>query len=385
MPSARIRTTHVGSLPRDPALTAMLLARGSGEAVDEARLQQDIDAGVTRAIDAQIAAGLDIVNDGEQARPGFSTYVTARMNGFGGTSQRRSFSDLAKYPGFAKHWAWTFRGIPMLANVQPQAIAAVHYHGEAQADAECRRLVRHLQARCGDGGAARGFMTAASPGIISTTMQNAHYDSHENYVFALARELRKEYEIVVNAGLLLQIDAPDLALERSVAYQDQSEREFLDVVELHVAALNEALANIPAERVRLHCCWGASERPHDDDIGLEKILPLLTQAHVGALAIPLASPRHQHEYSVLRRMPLPAHMTLIPGVIDNTTNVIEHPEVVANRIAQAVAALGDPSRVIAAPDCGFATFAGFQRVAEDVVYAKLRTCSEGAALASARL
>jgi 5-methyltetrahydropteroyltriglutamate--homocysteine methyltransferase len=382
MTGSNIRTTHVGSLPRGSELTGMLLARESGKPVDEEALQRDVDAAVRQVIEAQIAAGVDIINDGEQSRPGFSTYITDRMKGFGGASKRRSASDFAKYPGFAKYWAWVFRGIPMHANTAPQAVGPIEYHGEAQARSECERLLRHLRGKKG----LQGFMTAPSPGIISTTMQNAYYDSHERYVFALARELRKEYEVIANSGLLLQIDAPDLAMERNVEFQDNSDQEFLDVVEMHIAALNEALVNIPRERIRLHCCWGASERPHCDDIELGAILPILRKARVAALSIPFSNPRHQHEYGVLRKMPLPPDMKLIPGVIDNTTNFIEHPQVVANRILEAVSAMGgDPDRVIAGTDCGFATFAGFERVAEDVAFAKLRSCREGADLASAQL
>ena len=382
MPRSHIPTTHVGSLPRGTELTAMLLARASGQSVDDIALQREVEAAVGQVIAAQIAAGVDIINDGEQSRPGFSTYITDRMNGFGGVSKRRSASDFAKYPGFAKHWAWVFRGIPMHANTAPQAIGPIEYHGEAQARAECERLLGHLRGN----DTLQGFMTAPSPGIIATTMQNAHYDSHERYVFALARELRKEYETIANAGLLLQIDAPDLGMERNVLFQDNSDREFLDVVAMHIAALNEALIDIPRERVRLHCCWGAMERPHCDDIALESILPIIRNARVGALSLPFSNARHQHEIDVLRKLPLPPEMKLIPGVIDNTTNFIEHPQVVANRILEAVAAMGgDADRVIAGVDCGFATFAGFERVAGDVAFAKLKSCREGADLASAQL
>ncbi len=382
MTRLHIPTTHVGSLPRGPELTAMLLARASGKPTDDDALQREVEAAVLQVVEAQVAAGVDVINDGEQSRPGFSTYITERMSGFGGVSKRRFASDFTKYPGFAKHWAWVFRGIPMLANVAPQAIGPIAYHGELHARADCERLLGHLRRKAG----LQGFMTAPSPGIIATTMQNAHYDSHEDYVFSLARALRNEYEVITNTGLLLQIDAPDLAMERNVQFQDSSDRDFLDVIEIHIAALNEALTNISRERVRLHCCWGAMERPHDDDIDLGAILPIIRDARVGALSLPFSNPRHAHEYEVLRRMPLPAEMKLIPGVIDNTTNFIEHPQLVANRILEAVSTIGgDAERVIAGVDCGFATFAGFERVAEDVAFAKLKACREGADLASAQL
>ena len=381
MKNLRILVTHAGSLPRSASLTESLLAREAGKPVDEPALQREIDAAVAQVIEAQLSAGVDIVNDGEQSRPGFSTYITGRMKGFGGASARKSATDFARFPGFAQYWAWVFRGIHMHANTQPKAVAPLQYHGEDEARAECARLQAHLGRRPG----AQGFITAPSPGIISTTMQNAHYESHERYVFALAAELRKEYQVIAACGLNLQIDAPDLAMERSVEFQDRSERDFVKIVELHVAALNEALRGIPQERVRLHCCWGASERPHFDDIELAAILPAIREARVGALSVPFANPRHQHEYAVLRQIPLPDSMVLIPGVIDNTSNFIEHPEVVARRLLEAADVMGDPSRVIAGTDCGFATFAGFQRVAGDVVFAKLKACREGADLAAARL
>lgn len=228
-------------------------------------------------------------------------------------------------------------------------------------------------------------MTAPSPGIVATTMLNAHYDSHEAYLAALARELRTEYRSIHDAGLVLQIDAPDLAMERTMFFQGMEEAAFLRACEQHVAALNAALEGIPADRVRLHCCWGNWEGPHIHDIPLERVLPILCQAAVGALSIEFANPRHAHEYDALAHHGLPGHMVLLPGVIDSTSNFVEHPELVARRIEQAVAAVGDRERVIASTDCGFGTFAGFEWVAEDVVWAKLRTLGEGARLASARL
>ena len=220
------------------------------------------------------------------------------------------------------------------------------------------------------------FMTAASPGIIATTLLNAHYDSHEAYVLALARQMRKEYELIAR-DFILQIDAPDLALERTVLFQDKSVAEFLKIAEVHVAALNEALAGIPRERIRLHCCWGNYDGPHIHDVPLADILPVLTQAKVGALSIEFANPRHQHEYAALKKAKLPPEFLLLPGVIDSKTNFVEHPEVVANRICEAVDAIGDRSRVIASVDCGFGTFAGSELVAEDVVWAKLTELPRG--------
>ncbi|MBI4609576.1 MAG: methionine synthase, partial [Candidatus Rokubacteria bacterium] len=213
----------------------------------------------------------------------------------------------------------------------------------------------------------------------------AYYDSHERYVMALAREMRKEYELIHGCGLLLQLDCPDLAMERTRFFQDEPLERFLQVVELHIEALNRAIANIPPERVRQHVCWGNYDGPHVHDVPLEAVLPLFYRARVGALSLPFANPRHQHEYRVLKRHPLPESMLLLPGVIDSTTNYVEHSEVVADRICQAVEAVGDRSRVIASTDCGFGTFAGSENVAENVVWAKLRALTEGAAIATARL
>jgi 5-methyltetrahydropteroyltriglutamate--homocysteine methyltransferase len=228
-------------------------------------------------------------------------------------------------------------------------------------------------------------MTAASPGVIATIMLDAHYGSHERYIRALGREMRKEYALIVERGFVLQLDCPDLAMERARFFQDDPLEQFLDAVALHVDAINDAIAGLPADRIRLHLCWGNYDGPHTHDVPLEPLLPIVYRARVGALSLPLASPRHQHELKAFRNHPLPADMLFVPGVIDSTTNVVEHPEVVADRIVAAVETIGDRSRVIAGVDCGFGTFAGSQLVEESVVWAKLRTLREGADLATARL
>ena len=228
-------------------------------------------------------------------------------------------------------------------------------------------------------------MTAPSPGIIASTMLNAHYATHEAYLAAIAREMKNEYLAIHQAGLILQIDAPDLAMDRTMFYRDKSDADFIKAVELHVAMINDAIAGIPRERVRLHVCYGNWEGPHIHDIALEKILPALYQAAVGALSIEFANPRHAHEYAALKRVPLPADMILIPGVIESTSNFVEHPEVVARRIEEAVAAVGDRERVIASADCGFGTFTRREWVVEPVVWLKLGSIRAGADVASARL
>jgi 5-methyltetrahydropteroyltriglutamate--homocysteine methyltransferase len=263
----------------------------------------------------------------------------------------------------------------------PEAQAELHYLDTAPIEQEIARLQR----AAGPANFVECFMTAPSPGIISSTMLNAFYNSQEAYLAAIAREMRNEYLAIHKAGLLLQIDSPDLAMDRSMFYRDLSDAEFIKAAELHVAAINKGIEGIPRDRVRLHCCWGNWDGPHIHDVPLELILPVLYQANVGALSIEFANPRHQHEYQALRRHPLPKHMALIPGTIDTTTNIVEHPQVVARRIQEAVAAVGDRERVIASADCGFGTFTGREWVIEPAVWLKLKSLREGADIASAQL
>jgi 5-methyltetrahydropteroyltriglutamate--homocysteine methyltransferase len=377
----RILTTHVGSLPRNAILTDLLIRDEAGETIDKAELARQRVSAVRSVVAKQIAAGVDIVNDGEQPRVGFQTYVAQRMTGFGGESARPRPRDYAEFPDFATQMRQRFPRRSKVSNA-PQAVGDVRYSDLGLVEDECRMFREALAASPQK--PAEAFMTSASPGVIATTMLNKYYDSHENYVFTLARQMRKEYELIAR-DFILQIDAPDLAMERTMLFQDLSTPEFLKIAELHVAALNEALVNIPRERVRLHCCWGNWEGPHNHDIPLVDVLPVLYQARVGALSLEFANPRHQHEYAAFARHRLPPEFILLPGVIDSTTNYIEHPEVVANRIVEAVAAVGDRSRVIASTDCGFGTFAGNEFVAADVVWAKLRSCREGADMATRRL
>jgi len=377
----RILTTHVGSLPRNPVLSELLIRDEAGEAVDKAALAREAEAAVRHVVAEQAAAGIDVLNDGEQPRVGFQTYVAQRMTGFGGESRRPRSPDYTRFPIWAAQVAHRLSRRAKVTNA-PQAVADVAYDDLTAAREECRMFRAALDGLAAP--PAEAFMTAASPGIIATTMLNAHYDSHEAYVFALARQMKKEYELIAG-DFLLQIDAPDLAMERGVLFQDKSNAEFVKIAEMHVAALNEALADIPPERVRLHCCWGNYEGPHLHDIPMREILPVLYGARVGGLSIEFANPRHQHEYAALKANKLPDRFVLLPGVIDSLTNFVEHPEVVANRICEAVDVVGDRSRVIASVDCGFGTFAGSQFVAEDVVWPKLKACREGADIATKRL
>ena len=378
----RMLTTHVGSLPRSARLTELLLRQERGEAIDEAELARQVETAVETVVRKQLEVGIDIGNDGEQPRVAFHTYVARRMRGFGGGWVRPVRRDVTEFPDFAAMWRARQQSTARPRQT-PQAVAEVEYADLHDAEQECDLFLRYTEGQPQQ--FTERFMTAAAPGIIATAMGNAYYDSHERYVFAVAKQMQKEYELIHAKGFILQLDCPDLAMERAMLFQDAPLQRFQEVVETHIAALNAAIANIPADRVRLHVCWGNSEGPHTHDVPLEAILPLLYQAKVGALSIELANPRHQHEYAVFKRYPLPDSMLFLPGVIDTTTNYVEHPDVVANRLCQAVDAVGDRSRVIASTDCGFGTYAGWNFVAESVVWAKLRTLVEGAAIASARL
>jgi len=378
----RILTTHVGSLPRPGALRDLLVRQDRGDAVDAAALAREAEAAVRHVVRKQVEAGIDVGNDGEQPRVGFSTYPARRMRGFGGESKRRMSRDIADHPDYAARLSRQRAGAARI-NDAPQAVAEVAYVDTTEAEAECALFRRGVAAEGVQ--FAEAFMTAASPGVIATIMLDAHYGSHERYVRALGREMRKEYELIVARGFVLQLDCPDLAMERARFFQDEPLERFLDAVALHVDAINEAIANIPRDRVRLHLCWGNYDGPHTHDVPLEPLLPVIYRARVGALSLPLASPRHQHELRVFRRHPLPDGMLFVPGVVDSTTNVVEHPEVVADRIVAAVETIGDRTRVLAGVDCGFGTFAGSQLVEESVVWAKLRALREGAELATKRL
>lgn len=376
--TTRILTTHVGSLPRSAALSDLLIRQEAGETIDAAALAREVEAATARVVAAQVKAGVDIGNDGEQSRVGFQTYVPRCMCGFGGESKRPPARDQIEFPGYMAQMAARFPHSARVVNA-PAALSAVSYVDGAPIRADAARL-KTLGA-----GFAETFMTAPSPGIVATTMINQHYDSHEAYLMALAAALGNEYRAIHEAGHVLQIDSPDLAMERHRFFGGLDEPAFLKQLELHVAAINAALAGIPRDRVRLHVCWGNNDGPHIYDIAMATILPELYRANVGALSIEFANPRHAHEYDAIRANPLPAHMLLIPGVLDTTTNFVEHPQVVARRLREAVAAVGERERVIAGTDCGFGTFAGREYVAEEVVWLKLAAAAEGARIATQAL
>jgi 5-methyltetrahydropteroyltriglutamate--homocysteine methyltransferase len=380
--SDRILTTHVGSLPRNQVLTDLLIRREAREKIDASAVAAEMDRSVRTVVDAQVAAGIDIGNDGEQQRVGFQTYIPARMSGFAGESKRKVGRDFQEVPELNEQFLRRFPRRAKISNA-PQAVAEVRYLDTKDIKEEIARFKRCAAAARTP--FAEMFMTAPSPGIVATTMMNTYYASHEAYLLALAREMRPEYLAIHEAGLILQIDAPDLAMERTMTFQDQSDAEFVRTCELHMATINDALDGVPRERVRLHCCWGNWEGPHIHDIALAPILPVLYQARVGALTIEMANPRHQHEYEALRANPPPKDWLLIPGVIDSTTNFVEHPRVVARRLLEAVSVVGDKERVIASTDCGFGTFAGREWVAPSIVWKKLASMREGADIASAKL
>lgn len=342
--------------------------------MDGAEFERSVAEATAAVIAAQVEAGIDIGNDGEQARESFVTYVQHRMSGFGGTSRRAQKRDLLDHLDYMELIAKRRGQVNLMA--APAAVSEVTYRGQAEVEAECDLVA----------GApfAETFMTAASPGIVASVMQNQHYDSLDDYLQALSGALAVEYRGIVERGLLLQIDAPDLALERHEMFGDRPLVEFLDWVALAVNAINQALAGIDPARVRLHVCWGNYEGPHTHDVALDALLPFLYQANVGGLVLSLANPRHAHEISCFERQPLPDDWVLVAGVIDTTTNYVEHPQVVADRIAMACAAVGDPRRVVAGTDCGFDTSAGIGDIAPSVVWEKLRALKAGADLATAR-
>jgi 5-methyltetrahydropteroyltriglutamate--homocysteine methyltransferase len=378
----KILTTHAGSLPRGEPLSSLLIDDEDGKRIDPKKIDEVADERVAYVMEKEAEAGVDIANDGEQGRVGFQTYVPQRMSGFGGVSSRPYGKEFIEFAKFTERMQ---ARIPKTSKVfdAPEAIGELSYHGEAALQKEIDRSMRNAENP--NAYATERFMNAPSPGIIATTMMNAYYETDQAYLNAIVREMSKEYRAVVDAGFVLQIDAPDLAMERVLLYQDLTDAEFAEKVEEHVDALNRAIEGIAPDRVRLHVCWGNWEGPHCYDVPMEVVLPPIYQANVGAIGLEFANPRRQHETAALKANNPPDHMAVIPGVIDSKSNFIEHPEVVAQRIEAVVDAIGDRERVIAGVDCGFGTFVGWEWVAEDVVWAKLKTLREGADIATARL
>lgn len=383
----RILTTHAGSLPRPKELTRLFAERSRGEAVDPAEVDRLGRDAVQSIVPRQIAAGVDVLNNGEQQRESFFLYLRDRVSGFGGSWERPSRADVDRYPGFKQRWieqTTSSASKALVSNVagMPMAIGEVRYGSDQAIRAECADFQAALDVADASQ-IVEPFMNAPSPGIIATAIRNAHYDTDEAYLEAVGEALRVEYETIVGAGYILQIDAPDLALERHVTFKDEPDSRFVAFVESVVSVINKALANVPADRVRIHACWGNSESPHDSDVPLAVILPALLEAKVGGFFLPFANGRHAHEYKLFAGK-LRDDQILVAGVIDVLTNLVEHPEVVADRLERVAAVVGR-ERVMAGTDCGFDTAAGWGRVAEDVVWAKLEALRDGARIASDRL
>ena len=375
----RILTTHVGSLPRSAAVTDLVFAAERGEPIDAAQFDQVIGAAVDDAVARQVAAGIDIVSDGEMSKISYATYIKDRITGFDGDSPRSAPKDLEAFPGFLKRQD---KGGGTPTYRRPKCVGAVQPKTQAPLNEDLDHLARALAAHKPAG----GFMNAASPGVIALFQPNEYYPSQDAYLEALAEAMRPEYEAIVQAGHFLQLDSPDLGLGRHMMYKDRSDADYLLLIGGHVEALNHALRNVPADRVRMHVCWGNYEGPHHCDVEMGVILPTLMKAKPAGLLFETSNPRHQHDWNYFVEMAdlIPDDKILIPGVIDSTTNFIEHPRVVAERIERFAGIIGR-ERVIGGTDCGFSTFAGFGVVDPDIVYAKLATLAEGAALASKRL
>jgi len=373
-----IATTHVGSLPRGSLLTPLLLARDKGESYDPDAFDAVVGAAVEDGVDRQIEAGVTIVSDGELGKVGYSTYMIERLEGFGGHVDRKPAADLAEHPELARKLSvmmgsQEFTRASCIAPVRLRTLAPLHD--------DIRRFKAALAGRA-EG--TRAFMNSASPGLITAFQVNRHYATHDAYLADIVDAMRPEYEAIVDAGFELQLDCPDLAMSRHTGYQEQSEAEFLKTAAANVAALNAATANIPADRMRMHVCWGNYEGPHDHDIALEKIIDIIIGARPATILFESANPRHEHEWKVWRDADLPDDKVLAPGLIDSCSNYVEHPELVAQRIERFAGFVGK-DRVVASTDCGFGTFAGYGKIDPDVTWKKLRALRAGADIADKRL
>lgn len=377
--TGRILTTHVGSLPRSKPVTDLVFAQERGEAIDQAEFDAVIGAAVDDIVARQVAAGIDLVSDGEMSKISYATYIKDRITGFDGDSPRTPPADLEMFPSFLERQA---KGGGTPTYRRPKCVGPIAVKSMAPLEADLAHMAAAMEAHRPVG----GFMNSASPGVIALFQPNEHYPSQDAYLEALAEAMRPEYEAIVAAGLILQLDSPDLGLGRHMMYKDRSDADYLRLIGGHVEALNHALRNVPAERVRMHVCWGNYEGPHCCDVEMGVILPTLMQAKPAGLLFETSNPRHQADWTYFVEFAdaIPEDKVLIPGVIDSTTNFIEHPRVVAERIERYANIVGR-ERVIAGTDCGFSTFAGFGVVDPEIVWAKLRALADGAELASRRL
>ncbi len=373
----RILTTHVGSLPRPPQVVEWLLKKERAEQFDAGGFARAMRQGVRDIVARQAEVGIDVVSDGETSKISYSTYIKDRYAGFGGEHRPRTHLDLRDHPEFRERMK-AFLGPRHEKRMQCTGPIALAERAPLEADLANFRAALDAVPR------TEGFLNAASPGVVALFMPNAHYATHEAYIEALAGALRIEYEAIAAAGFVLQVDCPDLAMARHTGFQDLSDAEFLARAQFHVEALNHALANVPAEQVRIHVCWGNYEGPHDHDIELARILPIVLQAKARAISFEASNPRHEHEWQVWDEARVPQDLVLIPGVLDSCSNYVEHPELVAQRIERFAGIVGR-ERVLAGTDCGFGTFAGYAKVDGGIAFKKLRSLAEGAALASKRL
>ncbi|HEY2318593.1 MAG TPA: cobalamin-independent methionine synthase II family protein [Solirubrobacteraceae bacterium] len=376
-PENRIPTTHVGSLPRPQEVVDLVFAQDRGETVDPDQFEQVIGAAVRDRVQHQVDAGIDFVSDGEMSKIGYATYIRHRLSGFEvGDVPRATPADLDAYPRFRDRLAQEGGSARYLRPICRGPITYEHTEPVA-------RDLAHLTAAIDGQPISGAFMNAPSPGIIALFQPNEYYATLEEYLDAIGEAMKVEYETIVAAGVLLQIDAPDLAMGRHIMYRDRSDAEFVASVERHVDAINAALRDIPADRVRLHLCWGNYEGPHHLDIDVDKIIGAILRAKPSTILFEAANPRHAHEHAVWAQAPIPDDTILVPGVIDSTTNYIEHPDLVAQRIAHYTRIVG-PERVIAGTDCGFGTWSGFGAIDPDICWAKLRALADGAARAAQR-
>ena len=374
-----VKTTHVGSLPRTQDVVDFIFARENGEDYDQAAFDAKMTEACAETVRKQSEAGIDIVSDGETSKISYATYVKDRYTGFGGDSPRNAPADLKLFPSFLERLA-DDGGTPTYA--RPMCIGEVKSKGQDELLADINNLKAGMKAN----GIERGFMNAASPGVISLFLQNDYYTDRKAYLAALADAMSAEYKTIVDNGLDLQLDCPDLALSRHMLFNDLSDAEFIKIAEMHVEALNHALSGIDPARVRVHICWGNYEGPHVCDIDMDKVFGTLMKVGASQLLFETSNPRHAHEWTVFRdrASEIPEDKVLVPGVVDSTTNFVEHPELVAERILKFTNIVG-ADRVIAGSDCGFGTFAGFGAVDPSIAYAKLGALSEGAKLATSRL
>jgi 5-methyltetrahydropteroyltriglutamate--homocysteine methyltransferase len=373
----RILTTHVGSLPRPPELRQMLVRKDQGEPYDKDTLNRLVRQAVLDIVRRQAAVGVDIVNDGEMSKPGYSTYIADRLTGFAGHEPAKPRLDTRDHPNFLAAYERMTGGNTARRAVCVGPISWRDREPLAQD-------LDNLHSALGQVAVTEGFMTAASPGLVPVFQTNSYYPTHEAYVEAIAAVMQEEYEAIVNAGFVLQLDCPDLAMAHHTSFQDLDETDFLKRAAFHVEVLNHALRNVPADRARIHICWGNYEGPHDHDIPFAKVAPILVKSKPQALVVEAANPRHAHEWNVWQETKLPDDKILIPGVLDTSTNYVEHPELVAERICRFADIVGR-ERVIAGTDCGFGTFAGYGKLDPDISFKKLAAMSEGAAIASKRL